>query len=90
VHLSGLDDDGGGQLRGRREAKSGKEATGKVGDVGDAESREGAAGDSDGDNRGEGWGTSMSSTTPVEARGGNSGAANCGGTGKQYRGRGHR
>jgi hypothetical protein len=71
VHLSELDDDGGGRSWESREAESGKGAAGEVGDAGEAESREGAT--SNGDSGREGRGTSMSSTTLVEARGGNSG-----------------
>jgi hypothetical protein len=86
VHLSELDDDGASQPWVCWEAELGKGAAGEVGDVGKAKSREGSTGDGDG--RREGWGTSMSSMTPVEAQGGNSGAASCRSTRKQNRGRG--
>jgi hypothetical protein len=71
VHLSELDDDGGGRPWGHREAESGKGAAGEVTDAGEAESREGAAGHGDGDGNGrrDGRGTSMSSTTQVGALG---------------------
>jgi hypothetical protein len=85
VHLSELNNDGGGRPWGHREVESEKGATGEVGNADEAESMEVAAGNSEG----EGRGTSMSSTTLVEARGGYSGAAGHGGVGKHYRGRGH-
>jgi hypothetical protein len=88
VHLSELDDDRGGRSWGCREAELGKGGAGEVGDAGEVESSERAA--SYGDNGREGQGTSMSSTTLVEARGGNSGAAGRGGIGKQNQRRGRR
>jgi hypothetical protein len=86
MHLSELDDDGGGRPWGHQEAESRKGATGEVEDVGEAESREGAGGNSDGGR--EGRGTSMSSMTSVDAWGGNLGVAGHGGTGKRSQGRG--
>jgi hypothetical protein len=101
VHLSELDDDGGGRPWGHREAESGKGAAGEVTDAGEAESREGAAGHGDGNGRRDGRGTSMSSTTQVEARGqptvgalgssiGEGAADDVGDVGKQIQGRGCR
>jgi hypothetical protein len=73
VHLSELDDDGGGWPWGHREVESRKGAAGEVGDVGKKSRGRGPPAPVTAER--EGRGTSMSSMTPVEARGGNSGAA---------------
>jgi hypothetical protein len=86
MHLSELNDDGDSWPWGCREAELGKGVASKVGDAGRKSRGRGALATVMAER--EGRGTSMSLTTSVEARGGNSRVAGHGGTRKQSWGRG--